>query len=273
MPLPWRFRQARFSLPTPAARATIARSYPPADYADLVAHVETGLTPTERISLIGDEWAQVRANKATVGDYLDLVRCGQSRPQRRMSCLLRSAAINAIYDRVAATPEEKAALSAWIRTDLCAGIRQARPALRQRFAQQARIARASLRRPRLLRQGSRGPRPGPRDRGEVPRRSRLRRSQRSRQTALQIAARNGDAALFDQLQKISRNLNQSRVPGSGRCACSPVSKIPHSSNARSTMPSPAKFAIRTPPSSSPSPSRSTKTATRPGSSSRPTGTK
>src|SRR5271155_499491 len=48
-------------------------TYPPDVYAKLVSNVETGLNPEERISLIGDEWAQVRANKAPVGSCLDLV--------------------------------------------------------------------------------------------------------------------------------------------------------------------------------------------------------
>jgi hypothetical protein len=47
-------------------------AYPASVYAALVAGIETALTPAERISLIGDEWAQVRSNKAEVGDYLDL---------------------------------------------------------------------------------------------------------------------------------------------------------------------------------------------------------
>ncbi len=63
-------------------------AYPPSVYAALVAGVETTLTPTERISLIGDEWAQVRANKAPIGAYLDLVAAVKSRSQRR-GCKLR----------------------------------------------------------------------------------------------------------------------------------------------------------------------------------------
>ena len=38
-------------------------AYPPSAYAALVAQVETALTPAERISLTGDEWAQVRARQ------------------------------------------------------------------------------------------------------------------------------------------------------------------------------------------------------------------
>ena len=42
-------------------------------------------TPTERISLIGDEWAQVRADKASVGDYLDLVQAVKDDPMQQSS--------------------------------------------------------------------------------------------------------------------------------------------------------------------------------------------
>ncbi len=49
------------------------RSAYPADvYAKIVADVETGLTPEERISLLGDVWAQVRSDKMAVGDFLNL---------------------------------------------------------------------------------------------------------------------------------------------------------------------------------------------------------
>jgi aminopeptidase N len=41
---------------------------------------ESKLTASERISLIGDEWVQVRANKATIGAYLDLAAAVKSDP-------------------------------------------------------------------------------------------------------------------------------------------------------------------------------------------------
>jgi aminopeptidase N len=40
--------------------------------AAIVANVETGLTPPERIGLLGDRWALMRAGQGTVGDFLDL---------------------------------------------------------------------------------------------------------------------------------------------------------------------------------------------------------
>jgi aminopeptidase N len=55
-------------------------AYPPSVYAALVAQVETASRPAERISLIGDEWAQVRANKAPSATYLDLAAAVKADP-------------------------------------------------------------------------------------------------------------------------------------------------------------------------------------------------
>jgi aminopeptidase N/puromycin-sensitive aminopeptidase len=89
-------------------------AYAPAQYAALVAQIETRLTPEERISLTGDEWAQVRANKATVGDYLNLVAAISSDPS---SDVLSNAVDNVgtIAHSAAAIQEERDALAAWIR--------------------------------------------------------------------------------------------------------------------------------------------------------------
>ncbi len=61
-------------------------SYAADQYAALLAHVETRLEPAERISLIGDEWARVRSDKATVGDYLNLVAAVKDRSRMRRCC-------------------------------------------------------------------------------------------------------------------------------------------------------------------------------------------
>jgi aminopeptidase N/puromycin-sensitive aminopeptidase len=111
------------SLAAPASKIFFANAggkgyyrsaYEPAQYAALVAHVETGLTPEERISLTGDEWAQVRADKATVGDYLTLVDALRSDPN---ADVLSNAVdnVSVIADDVASTKEERDALAAWIR--------------------------------------------------------------------------------------------------------------------------------------------------------------
>jgi aminopeptidase N/puromycin-sensitive aminopeptidase len=111
------------SLTVPASQVFFANAggvgyyrgaYAPDQYAALVAHMETRLTPEERISLTGDEWAQVRADKAAVGDYLNLVAALSSETS---SDVLSNAVdnVSVIADQVASTKEERGALAAWIR--------------------------------------------------------------------------------------------------------------------------------------------------------------
>jgi aminopeptidase N/puromycin-sensitive aminopeptidase len=175
-------------------------AYPASTYAALVAHVETALTPAERISLIGDEWAQVRANKAPIGAYLDLVTAIKSDPDADVvGSAVRG--VGAAYSRVATHPEERAAVAAWIRSTFApvyaklgppsetdsANTRELRVEL---FAllgyygkDPAVLAQAKEIAPRFLA-----------DPGSV--------DATLGQTALAIAAQNGDAQLFDRLQQV-----------------------------------------------------------------------
>jgi aminopeptidase N/puromycin-sensitive aminopeptidase len=96
------------------AKGYYRSAYTPAAYAVIAAAIETGLDPTERIRFLGDEWAQLRDGKATVGDYLNLAAAVHSDPNAEVVAQA-IAGIAHIYTQIAATPEEKAALSAWIR--------------------------------------------------------------------------------------------------------------------------------------------------------------
>ncbi len=89
-------------------------SYTPAQYAAIVSQVETGLKPTERITLIGNEWAQVRANKASVGDYLNLVSAVKS-DENAAVVGAGLEGVSTIHTRIAATQAERDALAAWVR--------------------------------------------------------------------------------------------------------------------------------------------------------------
>jgi aminopeptidase N len=89
-------------------------AYAPAEYKALVAGAETKLTAPERISLAGDRWAQVRANKATVGDYLDLVTALRGDDSAEVIAGV-TGGISAVYNSVASTPEERTQISAWVR--------------------------------------------------------------------------------------------------------------------------------------------------------------
>jgi aminopeptidase N/puromycin-sensitive aminopeptidase len=176
-------------------------AYPPSIYAALVANVETRLTPAERIRLIGDEWAQVRANKATVGDYLNLVTAVKSDSSSEVvgSAL---AGVYTIYERVAATPEEKTALSAWIRNSFSPEYaRLGVPS--ENDSANTREMRSQLfnllgyfgKDPAVIAQANQIAQKYLSDPASV--------DATLGQTALSIAARNGDAALFNKLQSIS----------------------------------------------------------------------
>ncbi len=176
-------------------------AYPEDVYKNLVAQIETGLSPTERISLIGDEWAQVRANKATVGDYLDLVTAVKSDSSAQV---LGSASdgVSAIYERVASTPEEKAAIGSWLQKTIAPAYAKLPPPS-DRDSPNTREMRAHLfgslgyfaKDPTILAQAHEITEKYLADPNSA--------EATLAQTALAIAARNGDATLFDQLQKVA----------------------------------------------------------------------
>jgi aminopeptidase N/puromycin-sensitive aminopeptidase len=175
-------------------------AYPPSVYAALVANVETGLSPTERISLTGDEWAQVRGNKATVGDYLNLVSALKADPSAEV---VGSAfgGVDTINERVAGTADEKAAIAAWLRTTFAPEYAKLPPPA-DTDSPNTRELRAHFfgilgyygKDPAVLAQAHQITEKYLADPASV--------DATLGQTALAIAARNGNAALFDQLQKV-----------------------------------------------------------------------
>jgi aminopeptidase N/puromycin-sensitive aminopeptidase len=175
-------------------------AYAPAQYAALLAHLETGLTPEERISLTGDEWAQVRANGATVGDYLNLVAALSADPNAYV--LANSVGnVGDISDTVASTQEERDALAAWIRRTFApvyallgnasagdsANARELRAHLFGVLAHYGKDASLQTQARRIADQFLSDPASVDPTLG---------------QTALNIAAENGDTALFDKLETI-----------------------------------------------------------------------
>ena len=185
----------------PAGKGYYRSAYPASVYAALVARVETTLTPAERISLIGDEWAQVRANKAPIGDYLDLVAAVKNDPDAEVV----GEAIESSEHGLRAGCRHSLKKVTRSLPGFAQPLRPSTPglaSLRVRLGQHPRVARPSLRPARQLRQRSCRPCAGAADCQQVPGQSRLRRCHLG-QTALAIAARNGDAALFDQLQKVA----------------------------------------------------------------------
>ena len=174
-------------------------SYTDTDYEKIVANANT-LIPEERISLLGDQWAKVRAEKATVGSYLDLVSALKSDD----SWILQTSSyggLAAINTRIA-SDAERVQLAAWVRKSFSPALkalgdfspsdgpqkRELRAALfgllgdigkdPDVIAQSKKITAAYLANPESV-EGTLA------------------------QTAMRIAATNGDEQLFNQLQGVS----------------------------------------------------------------------
>jgi aminopeptidase N len=177
------------------------RSKYPADvYGALVGAVETSLTPVERISLIGDEWAQVRANTATAGQYLDLVTAVKADPSAQVVGTALSG-VDAIFDRIAATQEEKDALGAWVRVTFGPELAKLGPSS-PNDSPNTRELRAAYfavlgyygKDPAVIAQAKEMTQKYLNDPSSV--------DPTLGQTAAYLAAKNGDAGLYDQLQKL-----------------------------------------------------------------------
>jgi len=175
-------------------------AYPPSVYAALVAQVETALTPAERISLIGDEWAQVRSNKAPVGAYLDLAMAVNTDSSADVVSETVGG-ITAIYIRLAPTAEERAALETWIRSTYAPVYAKLGPPAgadssntREMRAQLFALLGYYGKDPAVIAQAREIAAKYLADPASV--------DATLGQSALSIAARNGDVALYDQLQKI-----------------------------------------------------------------------
>jgi aminopeptidase N/puromycin-sensitive aminopeptidase len=175
-------------------------AYTPAAYAKIVANIESALTPVERISIAGDEWAQVRSNRAPVGDYLDLSAALKGDQNAEVVSAALSG-VDAIVERVAATPEEKSALAAWLRRTFSPQLEKlGEPS--QSDTPESKDLRVLLfdvlgiygNDPKVLSQAETIAESYLADPASV--------DPALGQSALSVAARHGDAKLFDELQKV-----------------------------------------------------------------------
>jgi aminopeptidase N/puromycin-sensitive aminopeptidase len=88
-------------------------AYMPQQFNAIVGKAETDLIPVERIALIGDRWALVRSGQGTIADYLNLVLAIKNDPNAAVveSALNKVGTVNA---RIA-TDDDRAKLDAVIR--------------------------------------------------------------------------------------------------------------------------------------------------------------
>jgi aminopeptidase N/puromycin-sensitive aminopeptidase len=178
--------------------------YPDGMYAKLLLHVEKELTPEERISLIGDEWAQVQVGKQPVGSSLDLAAAVKSDPSVEVVGTSIDE-IDAIRARIAATPQEKEALAAWVRKTY-------KPEF-DKLGMPAKNDTTSVRALRALLLSTLGKAGDPAVIGIARHLTELYLADPNSidpslvKPCTSIAAANGDAALFDELQKVFETSN------------------------------------------------------------------
>jgi aminopeptidase N len=184
-----------------AGKGYYRSSYTPDLYRALLPHVESGLSPSERISLLGDQWALMRAGKSEIARYLDLVH--EVRTDSTPSLIASiNGDLNTIYSRIAATDQERAALSKWVREQFA-------PALKAIGEPSAADTpeKHELRADLLTLVGGVGNDPEAIAQARAVTEKSLAHPEEADPTlfvaALSIAARNGDASLFDRLQAAS----------------------------------------------------------------------
>jgi aminopeptidase N len=176
--------------------------YDSADYQQLLRLVESSLTPSERITFLGSQWAQTHAGIATVGDFLNLAAAVRDDTSPFVIDTV-SAAVQSIDQQVASTPQEHKQIAAWVRENFAPALsRLGVPAAAD--APGKNLLRATLF--ELL--GDIGADP------QVILQARQISQQYLSQPAsvdatlaaraIKVAAQHGDAAFFDQLQAVSQ---------------------------------------------------------------------
>ncbi len=176
--------------------------YDSADYQQLLRRVESSLTPSERITFLGSQWAQARAGIAPVGDFLNLAAAVRDDTSPFVIDTVTTA-VRSIDQQVASTPQEHAQVAAWVRKNFA-------PALsRLGLPVAGDVADKNLLRATLFELlGDIGADPQIIVEARQVSQQYLRRPASVDATlavrALKVAAQNGDAAFFDQLQEVSQ---------------------------------------------------------------------
>jgi aminopeptidase N/puromycin-sensitive aminopeptidase len=184
-------------------------SYPREVYAKILSNVETGLTPEERILFIGDEWAKVHADMSPVGEYLNLAAAVKDDSSARViDTALRN--VDTIAAQIASTSEEREALARWTRENFAPAYERLgapsdgdSPAKKELRAMLLGYLGGVGADPRVIAQAKKIAEDFLRDQNSV--------EPTLTQKALVVAAVNGDAAFFDQLQTLFETSNNPEV--------------------------------------------------------------
>jgi aminopeptidase N len=176
--------------------------YDSVDYQQLLRQVETSLTPSERITFLGSQWALARAGISPVGDFLNLAAAVRDDNSSFVITTV-AGALRIIDQQVASTPEEHKELAAWVRQNFA-------PAYARQGASVAGEApdKTLLRAVLFGLLGNLGGDPAiiadARKISEQYLSNPTSVDPTLAATALHVAAQNGDATFFDELQRVSR---------------------------------------------------------------------
>ncbi len=199
---------AQAQLPVPASALFFANArgkgyyrslYPASAQQTLATDIESALSPSERINLIGNTWAQVRAGKSNVAQTFDLAAATRADASAEVLQTVH-AELGSVYERLLATPDERRAFAAWV-------VRTYKPELTKLGAPTAGDApNTQLLRAELFGLvGGMGEDPATVAEAKRMTVAYLRNPDAVDPTlapvALQVAAEHGDTAMFDQFQK------------------------------------------------------------------------
>jgi aminopeptidase N/puromycin-sensitive aminopeptidase len=180
------------------ARGYYRSGYDSENLNKLASSAEQDLSPAERVQLLFDAWAQVRVDRAKVGEYLALAQALKSDPTRAVTDQFRQE-LEYISDHLT-SEADRSAYQAWVRQTFAPVGDQLGWTPQANDSEEQRARRADL----LILVGGVG---------HDPKLLELSRQLTEKALsgeavdptllypALSIAARSGDAALYDQLQK------------------------------------------------------------------------
>ena len=113
---------SKFVFPNSNALGYYRFSYDSAALRGLGEAVDTGLTPEERIALMGDEWALMRIGKHTVGDYLALGAQLKNTPGAML--LATFGEHLSVINEHLVTDADRPAFQAWLRSEFAPVLQQ-----------------------------------------------------------------------------------------------------------------------------------------------------
>jgi aminopeptidase N len=189
-----------FFFPNAGGKGYYRMQFTPANFDALLAHAEGDLSGPERLLLAGNEWAEMRANQASVGNVLNLLAAMKSDPSGMLLNQV-SEDLNTVIHQIATTEVQRRALGDWVRDTWGPQLKEmGDPAPSDSPSQ--RQLRAGL----LTVVGSYGNDPAVLARARAIAEAYLASPESVDPTlaraALDVAAANGDGAFFDRLQKI-----------------------------------------------------------------------